>query len=773
MPANPFNSHKSKTIRPLPSPHTHRLPRLNTIRARLLIAFVLAVFVSGIAISSVTVILGTRDGRQREIQQLESVITLKQAEVKSWVNGLSINLNIVTSDYGELEDIRTLTAGPAGVESYGMAHDRLLSRFNWASGSMDLFSELFLMDVGGKVILSTNTAHENEKHTIYDYFIEGSKGLYIQQPSYSLSQGEMTVVISSPVMSNGSVVGVIAGRASLQSLNDIMKERAGLGETGETYLVGSNHRLLTELHYKSYAVPETYIRTPGADAALETHSSGSATYANYAGKTVIGVYRWLPDIQTALLAEQEEGEALSSTWVVLMIISFVALGAITVAILVATYLTRGIVQPLAELAATAAQIADGDLERIAQVKNNDEVGILAAAFNGMTSRLRNLVHNLERRTDQLRAINETGRQISSILQIDELMEYVTGTLQRTFRYHNVGIVMIDPDTGKPVLKSSAGAYEGGPDTLEGVFKASGIVSSVAMSGDPIMVNDILNDPRYSASEGSGRIRAELAVPIKVGDRIAAVLDIEEDRVNAFDDLDLFTAQTLADQLSIAIKNAHLYEKAQELATMEERQRLARDLHDAVSQTLFSASLIAEVLPRLWERNPDEGRRRLDEIRQLTRGALAEMRTLLLELRPAALVDANPADLLRQLAESITGRARIPVQVSVTGSCPLSAEVKVAFYRIAQEALNNIAKHSGATQASVSLICEQNKIELSIRDNGKGFDIQTRSANSLGRGIMQERAKSIGASLKIESLPGSGTTVTVSLETGPYLPLSSP
>ena len=132
------------------------------------------------------------------------------------------------------------------------------------------------------------------------------------------------------------------------------------------------------------------------------------------------------------------------------------------------------------------------------------------------------------------------------------------------------------------------------------------------------------------------------------------------RLNAFDDLDLFTAQTLADQLAIAIENAHLYEQAQELATVQERQRLARDLHDAVSQTLFSASLIAEVLPRLWERNPDEGRKRLEEIRQLTRGALAEMRTLLLELSPAALVDADLGDLLRQLAESITGRARIPV-----------------------------------------------------------------------------------------------------------------
>jgi signal transduction histidine kinase len=197
----------------------------------------------------------------------------------------------------------------------------------------------------------------------------------------------------------------------------------------------------------------------------------------------------------------------------------------------------------------------------------------------------------------------------------------------------------------------------------------------------------------------------------------------------------------------------------EKTATEERNRLARDLHDAVSQTLFSASLISDVLPRLWERNPEEARKRLEEIRQLNRGALAEMRTLLLELRPAALADAEPAELLRQLAETITGRARIPVSVEVKGHCLQSSELKVAMYRIAQEALNNVAKHSGASQAKVILHCEPDKIELIIGDNGMGFDQQTRSSSSLGLGIMKERAKSVGASLDVVSQPGVGTVVT--------------
>jgi len=204
----------------------------------------------------------------------------------------------------------------------------------------------------------------------------------------------------------------------------------------------------------------------------------------------------------------------------------------------------------------------------------------------------------------------------------------------------------------------------------------------------------------------------------------------------------------------------LAQRAKEEAAAAERNRLARDLHDAVSQTLFSASIIAEVLPRLWERNQNEGRRRLDEIRQLSRGALAEMRTLLLELRPAALVEIELSDLLHQLGESITGRVRVPIDVEVKGQCSLLPEVKVALYRIAQEALNNVAKHATASQAKVNLHCQPEQVELYVRDDGQGFDMASIPPDSLGLGIMRERAKEINASLTVESKIGHGTEVVV-------------
>ena len=203
------------------------------------------------------------------------------------------------------------------------------------------------------------------------------------------------------------------------------------------------------------------------------------------------------------------------------------------------------------------------------------------------------------------------------------------------------------------------------------------------------------------------------------------------------------------------------ERSRALAVAEERQRLARDLHDAVTQTLFSASITAEVLPRIWERDRPEGLRRLQELRQLTRGAMAEMRTLLMELRPAALAEASLPDLLGQLIEALQSRARLQVQFNHEGSCPVPAEVQVALYRIAQEALNNVAKHSQAGQVWVDLHCDPaTGVRLDIRDDGVGFEMAEVTGENLGLGIMQERASEIEADLQFESSTGRGTAVSV-------------
>jgi len=232
----------------------------------------------------------------------------------------------------------------------------------------------------------------------------------------------------------------------------------------------------------------------------------------------------------------------------------------------------------------------------------------------------------------------------------------------------------------------------------------------------------------------------------------------------FDTETIQLAMMIAEQAALAIENSNLRKEAQLAAVSNERNRLARELHDSVTQTLFSTSLIAEVLPRLYEVNKPEAERRLYEMRQLARGALAEMRTLLMELRPNAIVEANPKELLKHLMDAYTGRSGVPVDYSekIDPEASISGEQKLVVYRVAQEALNNIAKHASPTEVKVEFSVQASKIDLRIEDNGIGFNPQDVQPDHFGLGFMQERAEGIGAKIKIHSQLGEGTRVHLAI-----------
>jgi PAS domain S-box-containing protein len=218
--------------------------------------------------------------------------------------------------------------------------------------------------------------------------------------------------------------------------------------------------------------------------------------------------------------------------------------------------------------------------------------------------------------------------------------------------------------------------------------------------------------------------------------------------------------------------AELAQKAADEAVTADRTRLARDLHDAVTQTLFASSMIAEVLPDLWEVDMEEAKKSTEELQQLTRGALAEMRTLLLELRPVALTQARLGDLIKQLCEAFIGRSRLPIVLNIEGDGDLPQEVLIAFYRIAQESLNNVFKYARASRVDVSLFTSSSSVHFETRDNGVGFDISTTKPTSLGMRIMRERAEAIGADLQISSKLGVGTSVEITWNENPNPKLES-
>lgn len=381
-----------------------------------------------------------------------------------------------------------------------------------------------------------------------------------------------------------------------------------------------------------------------------------------------------------------------------------------------------------------------------------------------------------------RMIAETLRDIIAVINspqvLDDILQMIVSEAANLLHTDAAGIYQLKPNEDVLVIRASRGLSEQDARQIR-IPVGKGLAGHVVMSRRPVAVSDaasawgmvadanLLNEEREVLERLVDSYRAFLSVPLLGKDDIygAITLYYRDARMFLTDEIDLAVA--FADQAALAIENAHLRSRSEQAAIATERNRLARELHDAVTQTLFSAAVIAEVLPRLWERDPVEGRARLEELRRLSRAALAEMRALLLELRPSALTETPLSELLTQLAEAVNGRGQVNVSVNVADECGIDPDVKVGLYRIAQEALNNVVKHANASQAHIWMKCisgdavTPDQLDLIIEDDGEGFDPAHIPPNHLGVGIMRERAQAINATLKIDSQRGAGTRIIVS------------
>ena len=252
----------------------------------------------------------------------------------------------------------------------------------------------------------------------------------------------------------------------------------------------------------------------------------------------------------------------------------------------------------------------------------------------------------------------------------------------------------------------------------------------------------------------------LAVPLVIRGEVFGAMAFTYENRRSLEDSQVRIARAFADQAALAIENARLRARVEETAVEAERTRLARDLHDSVTQSLFAASLKAEVLTGLLD-DREEARSAVEELRRLTRGSLAGMRTMLLEMRGDALQQTPLPELLRHLVEASGGRIGADVNLTVDGRRrQLPPDVQTALYRIAQEALNNVARHAKASEVWVDLRLGDNGVRLEIGDDGRGFDAGPASAGHFGLQNMRERGAAIAADFSIVTGPGRGTVVIV-------------
>ena len=379
--------------------------------------------------------------------------------------------------------------------------------------------------------------------------------------------------------------------------------------------------------------------------------------------------------------------------------------------------------------------------------------------------------SLQRRIDIRAHEQDTLLTISHTLAatLEIQPDLILDQLREIIEYTNGGLFALEDSTlvtlamrGTPQLEQSPSfhVHLQGPETLTTLFNGHRTIRIADVwSDDPQaqFLRSLLDDGAATLLDG---MQSWMWVPLAVKSHIIGGVGVAHQTRNYFTPHHADLALSVANQAAITMINAELYEQAQALAVLEERQRLARNLHDAINQSLFSAGLIAEVLPRLWERDQAEARQSLEDLRKLTRGAMAEMRALLAELRPSTLTDAELGDLLRLLGSAFTGRTDIPAVVTVVGEGVLPSDVQVAIYRVCQEALNNVAKHAGASKVDIYLKHEESGIDLGIRDDGQGFILGQTTSGHYGLDMMRERAEAVDALFSITSQPGHGTELSI-------------
>ena len=397
--------------------------------------------------------------------------------------------------------------------------------------------------------------------------------------------------------------------------------------------------------------------------------------------------------------------------------------------------------------------------------DDDEITLLISAGQqiGVAVDNASLFRAEQRRSEQFRVISEVGRQITSLIDIDQMLDQVVHLIHKTFGYEHVHIATIEDDYA--VYQFGSGRLWENPDFQFSPARLKigkeGITGRVASTGETVYLPDVREDPAYVEMVGSKTL-SEVTVPIKVKGKVIGILDAQSERVNAFDESDLVVLQSLADQTAVAIENAQLYKQAQQLAVIKERNRLARELHDSVTQALYGITLHAEAAYRQLKADQAElANDQLAELRNTAQEALREMRLLIFELRPSVVELQGLVPALRARLEAVEERAGMGVEFNVEGNLDLNDKTQDGLYRIAQEALNNALKHAKANHIILNIKANLSKVVLEIIDDGIGFDPDNAvEGGGLGLDGMIERAELMGGKLTLNSKPDAGTTIRI-------------
>jgi signal transduction histidine kinase len=368
-----------------------------------------------------------------------------------------------------------------------------------------------------------------------------------------------------------------------------------------------------------------------------------------------------------------------------------------------------------------------------------------------------LLNETNKRLAESESIHRTMAALLQKLTLDEVLEIVCSEARNLTDATGSAVLLMDDDWLKVTFST------GNPTpVLERLTVNDSLAGKVIRQGQPILVNDPVNN--VQAYHRNPDLHSLLVTPLYIEGISIGVIDVVN-KPGGFTDDDIRIMKLFADQAAIAIESAQLHQKAEQLAVVNERQRLARDMHDSLTQTMYSLSLYADASQNALRKNDvDKANQHLGELRKIAREAMLDLRLLIFELHPPILQKEGLATALKTRLESVEARSGIHAEFSVVNERSLPLETETELYRIAQEALTNVVKHANADHVKVSMQYFQDKFKLKVQDNGIGFDSEAASkSGGLGLKGIQERVQRMNGLISVVSTPKSGTTLEVTID----------
>lgn len=736
-----------------------------SIRTRLFTTSLLLVLFTGVTVSYFSTVVLVHKEQRAAAEWLSAVTARTAGEIGVWTSQLQVSLDLFVH-HGRPELLVVLGPQSDKTEVYRHALEHLRGDLADLRLRAGLYEGLYLLDPHRNELLSVGGPAAPTPPLDALCLRKILAAPCLAPPHYYASLGKVAVVVTEPVLdSSGSLLGVVAGVAGMEALSAIVSAPEGLGDTGVAYLVGADSTLLTAEASPQWAVPTfeqpAILRHQGVDTALKTRANGSSSYNNLHGMPVVGAYRWLPQLEVALLAEQDRAEAIQSSADLFEVHLGVTLILLTTAAVTTLYTARGITAPIGKLADTAEQIADGALSITADVEQDDELGTLARSFNRMTERLRQardqLEQRVEQRTEELaRANARLLTENSARIRTERVVEVERNKLKRILDAIEDGVYIVNQryevEYANPTLEREFGPI-------------GGQMCYAYLHGRAQPCPWCPNEQVWQGAT----VRREEDRPdgrsYEVYDRLLANADGTRSKLAIFHEV---TGHKQA-QAEILQRNRELAILSRQLVEIQERERhhISRELHDETSQALTSLMLRLGML----ERDMHQGVatvERVAELKRMLEEVLGGLHRLASDLRPPSLDHVGLVAALRQYVERLSGMHDLAVEFGALGleQERLPHDMEITIYRIVQEALMNIVRHARATHAEVIVERRPDRVRVIVEDNGCGFDMATSLySGRLGLLGMRERAEMLGGRLVVDSSLGAGTTVLMEVPYG--------